>query len=139
MPPVAGRLIDVLIQRGNASGAVRPAPHALRELKSSIVGVPFQLLSPSMSGVLTAGNLGPVVQRLAQMPGMSLASLGKLQSVLGQLSQLTVGSGGDPSWLVDAIGAGAAIGTALMAYGGALDTVARGPGGTPPGGPSSPS
>lgn len=117
VPGLAGRLIDVLIQRGNVSGSVRPAPHELRNLKDAIAGTPFQLLTPAMSGVLTTGNLSSMIQALSKMPGLSLSELGQLQPLLSQLLSIT------PAQAQQAMGAGAALGAALLAYGGAAGSV----------------
>lgn len=124
------KLLDTLIKLGNVSGSIRPAPHNLKQLKQSVQGVPFQLLVPGMAGVLNLNNLLQVVQALAKLPNMGgLAGLGQLQPLIGQLTRsgtsAAVGQqqGLTPANIAAAMGQGAAWGSALMAYGGALASV----------------
>lgn len=116
-------LLDVLTQLGNKSGAIKSAPPALKKLKESIQGVPFELLRPGMSGVM---DVGKILQGIAKMaPAMGgLTNMGSFQSILGQLTagqQAQAQGGALPASLTvaqleKALGSGGAIGVALSAF-----------------------
>lgn len=84
------KLLDHLIQVKNLSGAIKPAPFVLKNLKDSINGVPFQLLTPGMSGVLQQALQG--IQQFIKMLG-GMSQVGNFngstmqQTATGQVSQ----------------------------------------------------
>lgn len=84
---MSGKLIDHLIQVQNLSGAIRNAPHSLKDLKGALDGVPFQLLSPGMSGVM---NLQKIMQAVTQLAGQlgGLTNVGNFTNMLGQFQGL---------------------------------------------------
>jgi len=120
VPAVAGRLIDVLI-RDNSSGAVPTAPHSLRNLKDSIRGVPFELLTKGMSGVLDASSLLDAVRSLLKVPGLDLSNIGQFQSILSKLAS----GQAQAADVMNAMGSGGALGASLLGFGGALEQVTQ--------------
>lgn len=104
-----GKLIQTIIEYKNQSGAIPPAPHALEQLKSQIVGVPINLLVPGMSSVLQAGNILQMVLQLAKQMG-GLQNVGDFQKWIGKLEQMTVQD------FIEALGGAGALGAALMNF-----------------------
>lgn len=115
--PDLSTLIDYCISVGNKSGAIIPAPQGLKKLKESIEGVPFQLLVPGMSGVLSNGNLLQGIQQLAQQLGGLQNLGGQFQQILGQMASGQV----SVQQLVNAAGGVTSLTAGLMNYLGASD------------------
>jgi hypothetical protein len=76
-------IIDYCISVGNKSGSIPPAPIGLKHLKESINGLPFELLTPSMSGIFN--NLLGALGQLSQMMGGLQNLGGEFQTILGQI------------------------------------------------------
>lgn len=81
--PDLSTILDYCISVNNKSGAIPPAPMGLKKLKESIEGLPFELLTPSMSGIFQ--NLQGAMGQLAQAMGGFQNLGGNFQSILGQL------------------------------------------------------
>lgn len=120
---MGSKLLDVLIQLQNKSGSIKAAPPTMQNLKQSIQGVPFQLLTPSMSGVPSVQNLVSAVTQLSSLMG-GLQNLGSFQSILGKLAGLSSLSVSNFS---SAMGPGGMLGAALTQYGGAIQSLQQGP------------
>lgn len=104
-------LLKHLVSIQNKSGAIKPAPHGLMKLKESLQGVPFQLLSPSMSGVINKNNLLSGIRQLAQQLG-GFGQVGKVQSILEKLQNGTA----SVSEMIQAVGDNVALTASLNAY-----------------------
>jgi phage-related protein len=83
------KLLDYIISKNNLSGSIPPAPQGLKNLKESIEGLPFELLSPSISGIF--GQLQQQLQQLIQSMG-GIQNMGGqgIQQVLGQIQNGTI-------------------------------------------------
>jgi len=108
-------LLDVLIGLQNKSGSIPSAPHTLKNLKGAIVGVPFQILTPGMSGVMSIGNILGAINALA-----GILKIPALQSVLGAVNRGLASL----QTLTGALGNGQALGLALSQYGSGSTTAA---------------
>lgn len=121
---MSDKLLDHLIKIQNKSGAIKPAPHGLKKLKESLMGVPFKLEVPGMSGVVNAANLSKGIQSLMGQLG-SLQAVGNFGNMLGgasgadmqsRLQSLGVGQ------LIQAVGGATALTASLSNYLGAADS-----------------
>jgi hypothetical protein len=89
------KLLRKITELANKSGAIKPSPQALLNLKETLESrVPFELLKPSMSNVMNAGNMLNGLLALAGSIGgiQNMADLSKILgglggSNLGQLAQ----------------------------------------------------
>ncbi len=105
------KLIEYLISSLNKSGSIKPAPNALKDLKSSIEGIPFALNQPSMSGLFNMNNIMQGLKILQKQMG-GLENIGSFQEILQQINNGTV----TLKQLEDALGNGGALATVLMNY-----------------------
>lgn len=111
-------LLDWIIQQQNQSGTVKGAPPALKKLKESLNGLPFELLKPSMSGLMSIQNLTSGLTQLSQMLG-GFGGLGSLVSLMGQSAGAGKGattalSSLSPDQIIAAVGGGNALSAALI-------------------------
>lgn len=77
-------LLQLLVQLQNKSGAIKPAPQALINLKQSIMGIPHDINIPGMSQVMSMINMAlGIVQMVKQLGSMS--AVGNFTNILGQV------------------------------------------------------
>jgi hypothetical protein len=106
------KLLDYIISVSNKSGSIPPAPNALKNLKGSIENVPFNLLTPSMSGLFTQANLLQGVQLLLQQMG-NLNNIGNFQQLLSQFNNGSITT----QQLLDALGNAGSMSAVMMTFG----------------------
>jgi len=130
----AQKLLQHLVSVRNQSGSIKPAPHGLLKLKESITNVPFELLVPGLSGVITQANLAKGIARLIKQLG-SVSAVGNFGGILAKaggteaqhISQLPLDQ------LVAAVGESVALTASLDSYLGSSDQQAMDRlGGVPP-------
>lgn len=98
--PSMSTIIDYCISVNNKSGSIPAAPQGLKQLKESIEGVPFELLTQGMSGILNQGNLMQGIQQIAQQMGGIQNLGGQVQQILGQITNGTAST----AQIVQAVG-----------------------------------
>jgi hypothetical protein len=81
------KLLQHLIQVKNASGAIKAAPHVMKDLKKHLENLPFDVNQPSMKGVVSTVNMLKGIASLAQQLG-GLSQIGQFGNMLGQLQGL---------------------------------------------------
>ena len=110
---MGGKLLPILQQVQNKSGAIPISPSALIQLKQGIKSVPFGIQVPSMSGVVTTANmLGGLTSLLSIF--QSFLNMGNLQSILKNLLNGTASI----SQLTNALGGAGSLGAGLLSYSG---------------------
>jgi hypothetical protein len=92
-------IIDYCISVNNKSGSIPPAPQGIKKLKESIEGLPFELLTKSMSGIF---------DQLPQQINQLIQSMGGIQNMGGTgvqqiLSQIQKGTA-SPDQIIAAFG-----------------------------------
>ncbi len=105
------KLIDYIISKANQSGAIPPAPNAIKQLKESIEAIPFQLLQPSMSGIMNLSNIMQGLKILEQQMG-GLENIGNFQNIL----QEVVNGTATYQQLLDAMGDAGLFAASLLTY-----------------------
>lgn len=105
------KLLDYIISTQNKSGAIPPAPNALKNLKSAIEGVPFELKQPGMSGIFNMNNMLQGLKILQQQMG-DLGNIGNFQQILQQIANGTA----TYQQLMDAMGDAGSLSAVLMMY-----------------------
>jgi hypothetical protein len=105
------KLLDYIISMQNKSGAIPPAPNALKNLKAAIEGVPFELKQPGMSGIFNMNNMLQGLKILQQQMG-DLGNIGNFQQILQQIANGTV----TYQQLLDAMGNAGSLSAVLMTY-----------------------
>lgn len=85
--PDLSSIIKYCISVNNKSGSIPAAPQGMMKLKESIEGLPFELLTKSMSGIFD--KLPQQINQLMQNMG-GIQNMGaNAQSILGQLQNGT--------------------------------------------------
>lgn len=105
-----GTIVDYCISVGNKSGSIPSAPMGMKKLKESIEGLPFELLSQSMSGIFN--QLPQQIQQLAQQMGGMQNLGGQFQQILGQIQSGNI----SPDKLVEAFGGVTAMTAGLQGF-----------------------
>ncbi len=90
--PGSSKLLDVLIQIKNKSGAIQTAPNGFKDLKENIEKVKFDIAEPGMSALLNGGNLmGGVASLMSALGG--LGGLGQIAQVIAKAAKAAGVSG----------------------------------------------
>lgn len=108
---MAQKLLDYIISMANKSGAIPPAPNALKNLKQAIDGVPFELNIPGMSGIMNIQNIMNGLKMLQKQMG-GLNNIGDFQQILAQVQNGTASL----EQLQQALGQAGSLATVLMTY-----------------------
>lgn len=116
--PDLSTIVKYALSVGNKSGAIPAAPQGILKLKESIEGLPFELLTKSMSGILDPGVIQQGIQQLAQQMGGLQNLGGQLQSILGQVTAGTA----SVQQIVQAVGGVTSMTAGLNTFLGAADT-----------------
>lgn len=113
-------IVKYAMSVGNKSGAIPAAPQGILNLKESIEGLPFELLTPSMSQIFNQGKMLQGIKQLAQQLG-GLQNLGNFQQILGQVTNGSV----SVDQMVQAVGGVTAMTASLNTFmpQAALDTI----------------
>ena len=84
--PASSKLLDVLIQLKNKSGAIKTAPNGMKDLKENLEKVKFDIDQPGMSALLNGGNLMGGVASLMQALG-GLGEIGQIAQVIAKAAK----------------------------------------------------